>query len=536
MLDLLTVFGLVAVVLTVSGLASGIVERAPLSFPIIFLGLGFLLDGTGAIEVDLESEALEAVAFLVLALVLFLDGVRLEADAIRAAGLTPILSLGPGTVITVVAVASSAYFLLNLSVVESLLIGTVLASTDPVVLRDVVRNKRIPRSVRQALSIEAGTNDIVVLPVLLVLIAVAHAETKGVMDWLAFAGQVLLLGPLIGFSIGAAGAWLMSNASAAFGIRREHEALYGIGLVLLAFTAAQMLGGDGFLAAFAAGLAVAVLNLELCDCFLEYGETTAEAAMLLAFILFGAVIYDIAREVPLGTTLLLAAVAVLLARPLAIALVLRGAAVSRQARAFIGWFGPRGLSSLLLALLIVKGGVPNAEYLFAVVGIVVTVSVVAHGVTATPLSALYVRAVERDTLAEERKGSASGLFEANHEDAPRIEPDELARRLRDEHPPIVLDVRTRSQYRQDDTRIPGSIRVLPDGIEEWASRCLSSRPTARRLRPVVTYCTCPNDATSADAARRLGAMGFDALALRGGFAAWKAKYAVEPVKKEEATV
>lgn len=492
MLDLLTTFALIAVVLTVSGLASGIVERAPLSFPIIFLGLGFLLGphGVGVIEIGPEDPELEAVAFLVLALVLFLDAMRLRVAEIGAAGLIPMLSLGPGTIIIILIGAAGSYFLLDLTVVQSLLVGTILASTDPVVLRDVVRDERIPRSIRRALSIEAGTNDIVVLPILLVLIAVANAEGGGMVDWLVFVGQVFLLGPLIGFGVGAAGAWIMARADAAFGIRREHQALYGIGLVLLAFTTGQASGGDGFLAAFAAGFAVAVLNFDLCDCFLEYGETTAEAAMLLAFILFGAVISEIAFDVPLLPTLLLAAVVLFVARPLAIGVVLRKAAVSRGARAFIGWFGPRGLNSLLLALLVLQNGVPNAEFLLAVVGVVVTVSVVLHGATATPFSALYGRAVERTTLEEERESTAAGLFTKSEEGAPRITPARLAAQLEGPKPPLVLDVRTRSQYERDGSRIPGSVRVPPDQVADWATRYLAEHPDGEpHLRPIATYCT-----------------------------------------------
>jgi sodium/hydrogen antiporter len=528
MLDVTALFALIAAVLTVSGLASGLIERAPLSFPIIFLGLGFLFGSTGVIELGPHSAVLEAVAFLVLALVLFLDAQRLESSVLRAAGIMPILSLGPGTIITVAIVAVAAHFLLTLSTVESLIVGTALASTDPVVLRDVVRNRRLPSAVREALSIEAGTNDIVVLPVLLVLIAVAKADTMGVIGWLMFAGQVLVLGPAIGFVIGAAGAWMMSKADAAFGIRREHQALYGIGLVLLAFTAAQWAGGDGFLASFAAGLAVALLNINLCDCFLDYGETTAEAAMLLAFVLFGAVISQIASQVPMAMTLLLAAVALLLARPLAIGLALRRATVSWQARAFIGWFGPRGLSSLLLALLVLEARVPHAEYLLAIIGVVVTISVIAHGVTATPLSALYAHTVESKTLIEERKGNAAGLFGERGEDAPRISPTELAEQLAGARPPLVLDIRTRSQYRLDHTRIPGSIRVLPDDVGAWAAQRLAT--SAPDPRAIVAYCTCPDDATSMAAARQLRKKGFEAAALAGGFEAWKSENPVEPIE------
>jgi sodium/hydrogen antiporter len=490
--ELVAAFALAAVVLTVSALASGIVERAPLSFPIIFLGFGFLIGerGFGLLTLTPEDPILESIAILTLALVLFLDAVRMEAEEVRGAGLVPVLSLGPGTLIVISIVALGANLLLGTSLIESLLLGTILASTDPVVLRDVVRNERIPRSVRRALSIEAGTNDIVVLPILLVLIAVANAEAAGAAEWATLLAQVLLLGPLVGFAVGAAGAWLMAKADAAFGISREYQALFGIGLVLLAYAGAQSLGGDGFLAAFAAGFAVAVLNFDLCDCFLDYGATTTEMTMLLSFILFGVVISETALEVPIIPVLILAVVVIFVARPLAIGLVLRRAAVSNAARAFIGWFGPRGLNSLLLALLVVQNEVADAEFLLAVTGIVVTVSVVVHGASATPFSALYGRAVERRTLQEERAGTAAGLFEGPAGETPRIKPEELATEMEGANPPIILDVRTRSQYERDRTQIPGSVRVPTDRIEDWAKRLIAENPDGEPfLRPVATYCT-----------------------------------------------
>ena len=145
------------------------------------------------------------------------------------------LFLGPGTLIVISTVALGANLLLGTSHLESLLLGTVLAWTDAVVLRDVARNERIPRSVRRALSIEAGANDIVVLAILLVLIAVANEEAAGVTEWVMLLAQVLLLGPLVGFAVGA---WLMARADATFGVSREYQALYGIGLVLLAYASA----------------------------------------------------------------------------------------------------------------------------------------------------------------------------------------------------------------------------------------------------------------------------------------------------------
>ena len=383
-------------------------------------------------------------------------------------------------------IAVCSYFLLDISVIEALLLGTILASTDPVVLRDVVREERIPASVRQALNIEAGTNDIVVLPTLLILIALANDEASSVGGWALLVAKVLVLGPVIGFAIGAGASWLMSQADRRYAVNEVYQSLYGVGIVLLAYATATALGGDGFLAAFAAGFAIAVLNFDLCQCFLDYGETTSEMAMLLSFILFGVVISDLFTEVPILAALILAAVVIFIARPLAIGLVLRKAAVSNAARAFIGWFGPRGLNSLLLALLVVGAGVSDSEFLLGIVGVVVTVSVVVHGASATPLSRRYGEAVMRETHEEERD-DAAGIFEGAASDSIRISARQLSDMLEDGDPPIVLDVRTRSQYEQDRSQIPGAVRVAPDEIDEWArGREQGSQVEGQR---VVAYCT-----------------------------------------------
>jgi NhaP-type Na+/H+ or K+/H+ antiporter len=462
-LGLDTAFGLIAGVLVVSALAAGLVERAPLSFPMLFLGLGFLLGdrGLGFISIGLDNNVLEVVAVIALALVLFLDAVNLELTELRRDWLVPVLILGPATLLVVGLLAGFGMLLLGLPVILALLLGTILASTDPVVLRDVLRDVRIPRSVRRALSVEAGTNDIVVLPILLVLIAVAHADLGGPAEWLGFLGQLFVLGPAAGFAVGAAGSWVMGRVDQRFQIRREYQSLYGIGLVLGAFVAGEAVGGDGFLAAFAAGLAVTVVNQTLCDCFLEFGQVIAEMTMLLAFVLFGALLSTMVGQVPLLATLALAGLAIFAIRPVAVRLVLRlgRAGLSRYARQFIAWFGPRGLNSLLFALL-----------------------VVAHGATATPFSSWYARKASQETLIEERAGTAAELFTQGPDDVPRITPAELAQRLAEPNPPVVLDVRSRSEYARDGVRIPGSIRVLPDQVTEWAANRL-------RDQPFVLYCT-----------------------------------------------
>ena len=360
--------------------------------------------------------------------------------------------------------------------------GAVLASTDPVVLRGIVRDERIPRSVRQILKIEAGMNDIVVLPVVLILIAVAQSATSGAGEWAGFLLKLLLLGPAIGFAVGGGGSWLMTRVDSIASVRREYQSLYGLGLVFASFAAGTAVGGDGFLAAFAGGLAVVLLNHQLCDCFLELGEVTSETAMLLCFVLFGSALSAGLGAVSIGPALVISALVVFAIRPPVLGLVLSKARMSWEAHAFVSWFGPRGLNSLLLVLLVVQAGVAQSEVLFAAVGVVVLASVAIHGATAVPATAWYGRRAKRATLAEERESTAAGLFSSDESDVSYVTTEELVARLDGPAPPIVLDVRSRSDYDRDRFRIPGSVRVLPDQVPEWAD----DRP---RDGSIVAYCS-----------------------------------------------
>ena len=486
-MEILTPVGVIAGVLVLAALFAGVVERAPLSFPIIFLGMGLVLgDGvSSAVSLDLHAPILEIVAFVTLALVLFLDAVHLEAREMRNDWVVPALTLGPGTLTVISLVAVAAVVLLDFSWPLAFILGAALASTDAVVLRDVIRDRRIPGAVRRSLSIEAGTNDVIVLPPVLILAAVTSADASaGAGGWVWFVIQLFIIGPAVGAAVGAGGAWLMSWIDARAPVRSEYQALYGVGLVLAALFLGEWLGADGFLAAFAAGAAVALTNNALCDCFLDFGEVLAEMAMLLTFVLFGIVLSPMLGDVFGWSVAIFAAFVLLVARPLPLFAVLsvRRTALSRHARAFIAWFGPRGLNSLLLALLAVGAHVPDAERLFAIVGVVVVASVVVHGVSATPISSRYAAFVERDVRPEEREATATGAFTASDETSDRMSVDQLAAALEGEHPPLVVDVRSRSAYERATTQIPTSIRVRPDEVKAWAEG-------QDKGRLIAFYCT-----------------------------------------------
>jgi NhaP-type Na+/H+ or K+/H+ antiporter len=215
--------------------------------------------------------------------------------------------------------------------------------------------------------------------------------------------------------------------------------------------------------------------------------------MFLAFVLFGAVLSTLLPTVTLLPALALAVLAIFVVRPLSMGLVLLRARMSNTARLFIGWFGPRGLNSLLLALLAVQAHVAGAEWLMALTGVVVVFSVIVHGSTATPLAAWYGRRVAKAEAvpAEERESTFAGLFDDDGRPPSRITPAELvslqaAAAAEGKLGPVVLDVRARSSYEADDGQIPDSIRVPPDQVTDWAAEWNELHD---RDRLIVAYCT-----------------------------------------------
>jgi NhaP-type Na+/H+ or K+/H+ antiporter len=392
----------------------------------------------------------QVVATLSLALVLFTDAIGLDVKEVRRNAGLALRVLGPGTIVSAAVVALVGWALLDLSPAAAAILGAALASTDPVLLRGLTRRSDIHPEARLALRLESGLNDVVLLPI--VLIAEGFLG-NGTARWGKTLLSVGLLGPLAGVAVGFIAVSALNLMRKRFGVRRDYESIYSLGVAFTAFAAAEALHGSGFLAAFAAGITIVILDVELCDCFVEYGETTAEMALLFTFVLFGASSIWTAVDVVSPATLLFAAI-VLLIRPIIFAASLLGSGVDRKGRLLIGWFGPRGLSSLLLVLLPVFAGLPGAERLFHLCSLVVLASVVVHGGSLIVLRRRVPPGVPAPAPAPEPPRVAVPA-----EDVPiRIGIDEAAA-LRDA---AFIDVRQERSAADSREQIRGSRRVDPN--------------------------------------------------------------------------
>jgi NhaP-type Na+/H+ or K+/H+ antiporter len=376
----LTTLGLVGVVIMVSALFSGVIERTGVPQVAVFLAMGALIGpfGFGLMDAGVNSPILRVVATLSLALVLFTDAVSLDLKELRDHKLLAGLILGPGTLMSAVLIAILAWTLLGLQPAFAAILGASLSSTDPVLLRSFLRQPSLERDVKQALRLESGMNDVVLLPFVLVAVALLTSDGMTSVEWAKLAVEMLILSPGVGILVAGLAIVTLEFVRRRTGIRRDYESIYSLGVAFAAFAAAEAFHGSGFLAAFAAGLTISALDVELCDCFLEYGETTAEMALLFTFVLFGTSVVWTGLPVISGATMAFAGL-VFVARPVAFLPALMMARTSWRSRILIAWFGPRGLSSLLLVLLPLFAGIPGTTQLAALCSLVVLCSIVIHG-------------------------------------------------------------------------------------------------------------------------------------------------------------
>lgn len=376
-----TVLGLVGMVVIGGALLSGPVERSGLPVLGVFLLLGLLIGplGLNLVHIELEDPLLRVVSTLSLTLVLFTDAMTLDLREVRRNKALAALILGPGTLLAALVMAGAAWGLLGLAPAAAMIVGAAVASTDPVVLRGMLQGSGLGERLRLALRLESGMNDVLLLPIVVLALAFGAAEAApdaGTIGRLLI--SLFVLGPLAGAAVGVASVRLLIWVRGRFGVRREYEALYVIGVALGAFAAAETLGGSGFLAAFAAGLVIASLDVELCDCFLEYGQITAEIALLFTYVLLGAgPIWSGLAQV--GPASLAFAAIVLVARLPIFAVALAPLRLPLRDRLALGWYGPRGLGSLLLALLPVFAGLQGSGDLVAFTSLAVLLSVAVQG-------------------------------------------------------------------------------------------------------------------------------------------------------------
>lgn len=362
---------------------------SPITAPMVFTAVGLLLGTVGADTFDLTLDQ-EVVSVLVegtLVLVLFTDAARIDLASLRSFAGLPARLLSIGLPLTIIAgtVAASVMFE-SLTLVEAGLIAAILAPTDAALGQAVVSDRRLPVRIRQTLNVESGLNDGIMVPVVTVLLALAAAEADGQSagQWIAFVGGQLGFGVGAGVAAGTLGGWLLHRCSAAGQVEATYRQLAGLAVAAMAYAGAESLEGNGFIAAFVAGLAFARIAPSESRDVQQLTTDEGELLTALTFVVFGASLAAPRLSDLTWTIALYAVVSLTVVRMLPVLIALIRSGTVLQTRLFIGWFGPRGLASILFALLVSQElDGPGADTILAITVWTVLLSVFAHGLSAS---------------------------------------------------------------------------------------------------------------------------------------------------------
>jgi NhaP-type Na+/H+ or K+/H+ antiporter len=367
-----------AVVLLLAVLVSALAKRTILSTAVLFLAAGILLgaDTTGVLDVRPDSPIVGSLAELALFAVLFTDGMRVGWADLRSAWRLPGRALGWGLPLTLAVTAVAAHFVAGLGWAESLLIGAILAPTDPVFASALVGNDKVPARLRHLLNVESGVNDGLALPFVIVFLAVAAGSDDLHLGELALeVSGGLAIGVLIPVVA------ILLERTRFFAASVAYEPLNGFAIGLLVLAVGKATHVNLFLAAFAAGITVATFGPRQREAFEHFGENIAELLKLAALLVFGALISPSFLTEISWQGWIFAILAIFVARPVALWLSFLRSGLDLREQAAAMWFGPKGFASVVYALLVLESGIAWADLIFHLVALTIVLSIVLHSST-----------------------------------------------------------------------------------------------------------------------------------------------------------
>ena len=422
---------LIATIVFAFGVVSALAVRSWISGAMAFVAVGMLIgpEALDLIGLELDQAVLEVLAEITLAVVLFTDATRIDLGVVRTDGKIPGRMLAIGMPLTIGAGALvGALLLTDLTFVEAALLAAILAPTDAALGQAVVSDHAIPQRVRQAINIESGLNDGIAAPVVTVLLALAAAEiaSGGASDWVRFAAEQIGFGVAIGVATGVIGSALLLASTRRGWITGAFRQLTTLALALAAFGFSGAAGGNGFIAAFTAGVAFGALTRDECPEVEDFAEDEGELLALLTFLFFGATLVGPALGDITWRIVLYAVLSLTVVRAVPVAISLVGARLRAETVGLLAWFGPRGLASIAFVLMVLgEADLPGGETIRLTVTCTVLMSVVAHGLSARPWARAYGR---RMAAAAERDHDM-----AEHEPGPELRPRRTHRFLTPRH-------------------------------------------------------------------------------------------------------
>jgi NhaP-type Na+/H+ or K+/H+ antiporter len=382
-------------------LVSGLARRSFLSLTALFVLCGFALGegGLEVLELDPRGGFVHALAIVALVVILFRDGLEVEAEMLQAEWRLPLRKLVLAMPITAVIVAAAAKLLTDLGWTECFLLGALLSPTDPVLSSSVVTNPRVPRLVRHSLNLESGLNDGLALPAVLALSAALRIGDDD-FTWWKFVLQDVTLGFAFGLAIGYV-ASRMLPLGRGDSIPDHQKSLYALGTAFAAYGVAVGLPpqGNGLIAVFVCAIVLGIRRPDVRATFEHLSEDIVEIVKPGVFVVFGALLTLDGLFADGLAAVAIVAATLLVARPLAIWTALLGTGLPASWVGFMAWFGPKGVATMTFSLLVLADAIPAGERIFDIAALCVFVSILAHGLTDTPGAEWIARRAARPAPA-----------------------------------------------------------------------------------------------------------------------------------------
>ena len=362
----------------------------------IFVSVGLLLGplGLDLFHAKLDSGLVQTVATVTLVIILFTDASTIDLRDLLKEYKIPLRLLFIGLPLTMI---------LGLLVAVPLFVGTslwllaimafILSPTDAALGQAVVNSEKVPLDIRESISVESGLNDGIALPPILACMAVVAATEANDVDatyWVFYAIKQLTLGPVAGTLVGWLGGRLVEKASERGWMNPTFQRLVSLSLSVVSYALAEMIHGNGFIAAFFGGLMLGTRTPAVRERIQNFGEAEGQYLMLFVFLIFGMVMVPALSAHFDGRAIVYSILSLTVIRMVPVAISLLGSHIQLGSVFFIGWFGPRGIASVLYSLILVgQLGSKGNERILSVIVLAVFISVFAHGLSAVPLSAFY---------------------------------------------------------------------------------------------------------------------------------------------------
>ena len=404
-----TNFIFIALLFFIFGLLSKRIQNSYVTLPLLFMLSGMFL-GTGfadIINLPMTNKAVRIIAELTLVVVLFTDASRIPIYRLKKSHNIPVrLLLISLPLMIIFGTIVAKFFFPSLSIAEAAIIGCILAPTDPALAQTIITFRFVPSRIRQSINIESGLNDGLVLPFLAIFISLASIIEKNITftSGMYFLFMQIVGGIFIGWIIAFIGGKLLVFAYKKKWTDTTFEKIAALAIALLSYSLASIISSNGFIAAFISGITIAVTAPSICRPIHEFAAAEGKMLLLLLFLLFGAVFVGPLLPLMNLPIITYALISLIVLRPLATSIGLIKTKLKWESLVYLGWFGPRGIASIVFGLMVLENThLEKNEEIFLVMTAAVFLSIILHGLSSYKGAVWYCNKIHKKKVHEHKK-------------------------------------------------------------------------------------------------------------------------------------